>query len=286
MVTLEPAPVPPSVASVVKASAMVFTLDVCQVKVTSTSDETRPTQLNFATSKRSPGVPRISSRIRPWLRIPMLCRPWARRCNRWLAAAMLPAAGMFCATTDGWPGKVPADVARHHAAVEIDPAAGAGADDQRDGAALERSRRAAPRRHCATPATSSVTLRSTRKSIACACSFGKFLDQFHCCRKTRSRSCFARTWLRGTAKKQPVSFLRVVDCRMYRTSGAHFLALEDDVADHEQHDRAGDQADDLRPHDQQALQQRQRRAGIAPGSTRASPSPRAATAGSTHRRIE
>src|SRR5688500_6802661 len=32
----------------------------------------------------------------------------------------------------------------------------------------------------------------------------------------------------------------------------HFLALEDDVADDEQHDRAGDQADDLRPGDQHA----------------------------------
>ena len=105
MVTLEPAPVPPSVVSVVMASAMVFTFDVCHVKVISTSDETRPTQLNFATSKRRPGVPRISSRIRPWLRIPIAVPSLGAMLNRWLAAAMLPAAGMFCATTDGWPGR-------------------------------------------------------------------------------------------------------------------------------------------------------------------------------------
>src|ERR1700730_747058 len=41
--------------------------------------------------------------------------------------------------------------------------------------------------------------------------------------------------------------------------GAHFLALEHHVARHEQQDGRGDQADDLRPYDEHALQQRQRR---------------------------
>src|SRR5476651_692893 len=39
-----------------------------------------------------------------------------------------------------------------------------------------------------------------------------------------------------------------------------FLALEDDVADHIEHDRARDQPDRLRPSDDDALAQRQRRA--------------------------
>src|SRR6478672_538614 len=41
----------------------------------------------------------------------------------------------------------------------------------------------------------------------------------------------------------------------------HFLALEHDVADDEEQNRSGYQADDLRPHDQHALQQRNRRIG-------------------------
>src|SRR5262245_57254191 len=40
----------------------------------------------------------------------------------------------------------------------------------------------------------------------------------------------------------------------------HFLALEHDVARDEQQDRRGDKPDDLRPYDEHALQQRQRRA--------------------------
>ena len=40
----------------------------------------------------------------------------------------------------------------------------------------------------------------------------------------------------------------------------HLLALEHDIADDEQHDGAGDQADGLRPGDHQALAERQRRA--------------------------
>ena len=42
-------------------------------------------------------------------------------------------------------------------------------------------------------------------------------------------------------------------------SGTHFLALEDDVTANEQQDRAGNQADDFRPRDQEALAQRHRR---------------------------
>ena len=43
----------------------------------------------------------------------------------------------------------------------------------------------------------------------------------------------------------------------------HLLPLERDVADHVQHDRAGDQADDLRPGLQDAFVQRQRRRNAA-----------------------
>src|SRR5262245_37517853 len=41
---------------------------------------------------------------------------------------------------------------------------------------------------------------------------------------------------------------------------AHFLALEDDIAQDEQQDRAGDEAHDLRPGDDQALAKRHWRA--------------------------
>ena len=192
------------------ASAMVFTFDVCQVKVISTSDDTRPTQLNFATSKRSPGVPRISSRIRPWLRIPIAVPSFGARLNRWLAAAMLPAAGMFCATTDGWPGRCRADVTRHHAAVEIDPAARVRPDDQRDGAAFERfvvGLRPSGRRDASDAAAS--PLRSRRKPVACACSSGRIpRSVFLLPKDCASRSCFARTPL-PRAQKTTRSFLRV-----------------------------------------------------------------------------
>src|SRR5262249_24513305 len=47
----------------------------------------------------------------------------------------------------------------------------------------------------------------------------------------------------------------VPDRRSLRTrSGPHFLPLEDDMSDDKEQDRAGHQADDLRPHDQHALQ--------------------------------
>src|SRR5580704_9848988 len=46
----------------------------------------------------------------------------------------------------------------------------------------------------------------------------------------------------------------------YAVSGSDFLALEDHVADDEQHHRGGDHADDLRPGDQDARGERQRRA--------------------------
>jgi hypothetical protein len=48
-VAVVPAPVPPIVVSLAIASAMVFTLLVCHVNATSTSELTRPIQLNFPT---------------------------------------------------------------------------------------------------------------------------------------------------------------------------------------------------------------------------------------------
>ena len=47
--------------------------------------------------------------------------------------------------------------------------------------------------------------------------------------------------------------------------GADFLPLEDYISDDKQEDRAGDHADGLRPHDLDALQQRQRRARYGAG---------------------
>jgi len=64
----------------------------------------------------------------------------------------------------------------------------------------------------------------------------------------------------------PSSFFVCVHQAVWRRahcSGADFLALEHDVPDDEENDRSGHQADDLRPYDQDALQQRNWRVGNA-----------------------
>jgi hypothetical protein len=65
LVTLEPAPVPAIVVSIAMASAMVLVFDAFIVNRSAMSEETRPIQVNFASSKRRPGVPISSSRISP-----------------------------------------------------------------------------------------------------------------------------------------------------------------------------------------------------------------------------
>jgi len=53
---------------------------------------------------------------------------------------------------------------------------------------------------------------------------------------------------------------RLTTQRLVQGLSADFLALEDHVADHEQQDLGRDHADDLRPGDQDASAERQRRA--------------------------
>ena len=73
----------------------------------------------------------------------------------------------------------------------------------------------------------------------------------------------ARPAVRAADRVAPARVVEGGRCRS-SPSGPDFLALEDDVGHREHHDHAGDQAGELRPDQDQALVERQRRARDRP----------------------
>ena len=100
----EPGPVAPTTNSRCCASSIVFAGAVCQPQNTLLSSTGLPIQWNLRASNFTPSVPSAWSMAMPWLGSPIMVPSCGPTLASVLASRRLPAPGMFCTMTVGFPG--------------------------------------------------------------------------------------------------------------------------------------------------------------------------------------